>query len=104
MKKDTESPLPRVTKFHITELSLLKDFFRENNNAHYILTSETDSFPTDTRQLLEDYGSVGCHSARGNDLSVHARIDPTGYVRLLWESNGEANEFSHAALFEVKYW
>ena len=59
--------------------------------------------PTDTRQLLEDHGSVGCHSARGNDLSVHARIDSTGYVRLLWESNGQANEFSHGAIFEVKF-
>ena len=36
-------------------------------------------------------------------MSVHARIDSTGFVRLLWESNGEANEFSHAAIFEVNF-
>ena len=67
------------------------------------MTAEADSLPTDTRQLVEYYGLVGCHSARGNDLSVHARIDSTGYVLLLWESNGEANEFSHAAIIEVKF-
>ena len=27
---------------------------------------------------------------------------PQGYVRLLWESNGEANKFTHVAIFEVK--
>ena len=37
-------------------------------------------------------------------LSVHARTDSTGYVRLLWKSNGEADEFSHAAIFTVKFW
>ena len=58
--------------------------------------------PTDTRQLLEDYGLVGCHSARSNDLSVYAKIDSTGCVRLLLASIGEANDFSYAAIFEVE--
>ena len=64
----------------------------------FILTAEADSLPTDARQLLEDYGLVVCHSTRSNDLSVHARIDSTGYVHLLWESIAEANEFSHAVI------
>ena len=55
----------------------------------------------DTRQLLEACGLVGCHSARSTDLSVHAKMDSTGYVRL-WESIGEANEFSNATIFQVK--
>ena len=67
-----------------------------------ILTAEADSLSTDAKQLLEDYGFVGCHSSRGNYLSVHARIDPTGYVRLLWESSEEEVTNSHAANFEVK--
>ena len=78
-----------------------KNFWR-NIHAHVILTSEADSLPTDTRQLLEDYGLVGCHSARSHDLSVHAKIDSTGYVRLLWASIGWANKFSYASIFEVK--
>ena len=32
---------------------------------------------------LNEYGMVGCHSARDNGLSVRARMDSTGYVRLL---------------------
>ena len=74
-----------------------------NNYAHVIMTAEADKLPTNTRQLLEDCGVVGCHSTRTNDLSVRARIDSTGYVHLLWESIGEENEFSHAAIFEVKF-
>ena len=62
-----------------------------------------DSLPTDTRQLLEDYGLVGCQSARSNDLTVHARIDPSSYFRLVWEAIGGANELSHAEIFEVKF-
>ena len=46
---------------------------------------------------------VGCHSSRSNDLSVHARIDSTGYVRLLMESSEEDDKKSHAAIFEVKF-
>ena len=67
------------------------------------MTAEADNLPTNTRQLLKDYGLVGCHSTRSNDLSIHARIDSTSYVHLLWESIGEDNEFSHAAIFEVKF-
>ena len=58
--------------------------------------------PTDTRQLLEDCGLVGCHSTRSNDLSVHAGIDSTGHVHLLWESIEEESEFSQAAILEMK--
>ena len=46
---------------------------------------------------------VGFQSARDNDLSVQARIDSTSYVCLLWESSGEENEVSNAAIFEVKF-
>ena len=52
-----------------------------------ILTAEADSAPTDTKKLLEDYGLVGYHSSRSNDFSVHAGIDFTECVRLLWESS-----------------
>ena len=47
---------------------------------------------------LRTMALVECHSSRSNDLSVHARIDPRGYVRLLWESSEE-----DAAIFEVKF-
>ena len=62
------------------QLSLLREFWC--NNAHVILKAEPDSVPTDEKQLLDDYGLVGCHSSKSNDLSVHARIDSSGYVRL----------------------
>ena len=71
-----------------------------NNYAHVILTAEADSLPTNAKELLHDYGFVGCHSSRSNDLSVHARIDSSGYNRLLWESDDARN--GHAAIFEVK--
>ena len=45
---------------------------------------------------------MGCHTSRSNDLSVHARIDSTGNVRLLWES--EDDEDGHAAILEVRVW
>ena len=66
------------------------------------MTAEADSFPTDREQLPDDYGLVKCHSS--NDLSVHARIDSTGYVRLLWESNQEDDEDGHPAVLGVKIW
>ena len=68
-----------------------------------ILTAEADSLQTDARQLLEDYGLVGCQSARCNYLSANARIISTGYVPLLWESNFGEDKGSHAAIFEVKF-
>ena len=77
--------------------------FSENCGAHVTLTAEADSLLTDARQLVEDNGFVGCHSSRSNDLSVHARIDSTGYVRLLWESSEEDDKNTHAAIFEVKF-
>ena len=68
-----------------------------------ILTAEADSLSTDAKQLHEDIVLVRCHSSRSNDLSVHARSDATGYVRLLWESSEEDDKNTHAAIFEVKF-
>ena len=72
-------------------------------NSHVILTAEADSLPSDAKQVFEDYGFVGCHSSRSNDLSVHARIDSTGYVRLLWESIEEDYELTQTTIFEVNF-
>ena len=66
-------PVTKGEKFNVADLSLLREFWG-NNCAHVILTAEADSLPTDARQLFDDYGLVGCHSSRCNDLSVHARI------------------------------
>ena len=82
-------------------MPLLKEFW-EKNYAHVILTAEADISSTDAKELLDEYGLVGCHSSRSYDLSVHARIDPTGYVRLLWESSEEDDRNTHAAIFEMK--
>ena len=41
---------------------------------------------------------MGCHSSRSNDLSVHARIDSTRYVRVLWESSEE--DHKNATIWE----
>ena len=68
-----------------------------------IVTAEADSLPTDEKELLEDYGLEGCHSSRSNDMSVHARIESTGYVGLLWESSKDDDKNTHAAIFEVKF-
>ena len=76
-------PSTKGENFNIAELSLLKALWG-NNYAHVIMTAEAHSAPTDAIQLFEDHGLVGCHSSRSDDLSVHARIDSTGYVRLLW--------------------
>ena len=43
-----------------------------------------------------------CHSSGSNDLSVHARIDSSGYVRLVLESSEEDDKNSHAAIVEKK--
>ena len=71
--------ITKSEKFNVAELSLLREFWR-NNNAHVILTAEAERLPTDEKKLVEDHGVVGCHSSRSIDLSVHARIDSTGYV------------------------
>ena len=89
-------------KFNVADLSHLRAFWG-NNFAHVILTAEADSLSTDAKQFLQDYGMVGCHSSRSNDLSVHARTDSTGYVRILWESSDEDDKNTHAAIFEVKF-
>ena len=69
-----------------------------------IWTAQVDSRPTDEKELREDYGLVGCHSSRSNDLSVHARFDSTGYVRLLWESTEKDDKNTQAAIFDNKMW
>ena len=94
------SPQEKFSATNDPQLSLLREFW-ENNYAHVILTAKADSLPTDEKELLDDYGLVGCHSSRSNDLSVHARIDSSRYVRLLWESDDDRN--GHAAIFESKF-
>ena len=96
-------PFSPQEKFNVTndpQPSLLREFWR-NNHAHVILTAEADSLPTDEKELLDGYGLVGCHSSRSNDLSVHARIDSSGYVRHFWESDDDRS--GHAAIFEVMF-
>ena len=67
-----------------------------------ILTAEADSLSTDAKELLNDYGLVGCDSSKSNDLSVHARNNSSGYIRLLLESDDD-NRYGHEAIFEVKF-
>ena len=98
-----DKPISKNEKFNVTndpQLSLHAEFWG-NNCAHVILTAEADSLPTDEKELLDDCGLVGCHSSRSNDLSVHARIDSSRYIRLLWETDDDRN--GHAAIFEVKF-
>ena len=62
-------PVSPNEKFNVTndpQLSPLRELGR-NNNAHVILTAKADSLPTDEKELLDDYGMVGCHSSRSND-------------------------------------
>ena len=89
----------KSTTFNDPQLSLVTEFWG-NNYAHVILTEEADSSPTDARELLNDNCFVGCHSSKSNDLSVHARIDSSGYIRLLWKS-GVDDRNGHAAIFEI---
>ena len=62
-----DKPITKGEKFNVDELSLLTEFWR-NNDAHVILTPEADSLPTDEKKLLEDSGLVGYSSSRSNDL------------------------------------
>ena len=100
--ENLNKPSAKGERYNVTDLSLLREFWG-HNHAHVIMTAEADRPTTDTKQLLEDYGLVGCHSERGNFLSVHARIDSAGYVRFLWESSEEEDKHSHAAIFVVKF-
>ena len=52
-----------------------------------ILTAEANNLPTDANKLLRDYGLVGCHSNKSNGMSIHARINSSGYIRPFWESD-----------------
>ena len=83
--ENMHKPFTPQEKFNVTndrQLSLLREFLGINY-AHVNLTAEADSLPTDEKKLLDDYGLVGCHSSRSNDLSVNAKIDSSGYVCLL---------------------
>ena len=98
--ENLNKPITKGEKFNVAELSLLREF-RGNNCAHVIWTAQVDSRPTDEKELREDYGLLGCHSSRSDDLSVHARFDSTGYVRLLWESSEKDDKNTQAAIFEI---
>ena len=100
--QNLNKPIAKNERYYVTDLTLLREFWG-NSYAHVVLTAEADSLPTHAKQLFEEYRLVGCHSTKGNYLSVHARIDSTGYVRLLWESNDEDDKGPHAAIFEVKF-
>ena len=74
-----------------------------NNCAHVILTAEADKCANRRKAVaFRTMAWVGCHSSTSNDLSVHARIESTGYVRLLWETSEEDDRNTHASIFEVK--
>ena len=101
--ENMHKPVSPQERFNVTDdrqLSLLRQFLG-NNYAHVILSAEADSLPTDEKNLLDDYGLVGYHPSRSNGLSVHAKIDSSGYVRLLWESDDDRK--GHVAIFEVKF-
>ena len=101
---NVDKPISSSERFNFTNdphLSLLTKFWG-NNYAHVMLTAEADSLPTDANELLHDCGLVGCHTSKSNDLSVHARIDSSGYIRLLWESD-VCNRNGHAAFLRVTF-
>ena len=50
---------------------------------------KADSLPTNARELLNDYGLMGCYSSKSNDPSVHAKINSSGYIGVSWESDDE---------------
>ena len=49
--ENLDNPITKGEKFNVDELSLLTEFWR-NNDAHVILTPEADSLPTDEKKLL----------------------------------------------------
>ena len=73
---------------------------RENNYAHVIMTAEADSLTTDTKQLLEDCGLVGCHP-KTRQLSCQSMHELTQQDML--DSCGnqlkKKTKHSHAAIF-----
>ena len=66
--ENLNKPIAKGEECNITDLSLLSEF-SGNNYAHVIMTAEADSLTTDTKQLLEDCGLVGCHPKK-RQLSV----------------------------------
>ena len=99
-----DKPISSNKRFNVTDdphLSLLTEFWG-NNYAHVLLTAEADSLPADAKELIHGHRLVGCHSSKSNDLTVHDRIDSSGFFRRLWESDvGDRN--GHAAIFEVEF-
>ena len=94
--ENMDKPVSPNQKFNVTndrQLSLHTEFWG-HNCAHVILTAEADNLPTDEKELLDDYGSVGCHSSRNNDQSVHARIDSSRYIRHSWETDNDRNGYA----------
>ena len=82
--ENIDKPNSSKEKYHVAsdpKLSLLTEFWGYNY-AHVILTAKADRLVTDAKELLNDCGLVGCHSSKSNDLSVHARINSSGYIRL----------------------
>ena len=51
--ENLDKPVTRSEKFNVADLSLLKEFWG-NNDAHVILTAEADISSTDAEELLED--------------------------------------------------
>ena len=98
--ENLNKPVAKGEKYSISDLSLLRDFWG-HNYAHVIMTAEADNLTTDAKELLEELGLVGFHSKRGNYLLVHARIDSTGYVRLLWESNEEEDKTRERSTWQL---
>ena len=56
--ENLNKPVAKGEKYNVANLSLLREFWR-NNNAHVFLTAEAGSLSTDAKQLLEDYGFGG---------------------------------------------
>ena len=72
--ENTDKPFFPQEKFNVTD-------DRQLSLAHVVLTAEGDSSPTNKKELLDDYGFLGCRSSRSNVFTVHARIDSSGYDR-----------------------
>ena len=99
--ENIDKPISSNEKFNVTNdphLSLLPEFW-ENDHAHVILTAEADSLPTDAKELLNDYGLVGCHSSRSNPRKNQFSQD----VFANYGNKIMITEYGHAAIFEVKF-
>ena len=99
-----DKPFSPQERFNVSDgrqLSLLRKMLEKQLRACHSDSRGLTVHQKMKKRSLDDYGLVGCHSSRSNDLSVHARIDSSGHVRLLWESDDDKK--GHAAIFEVKF-